>query len=79
MKQQGKATHSSGGSTKVEPSAKVVPPAFAGRMGMQHGNHASDHGTINNLQKVPMYAGRGLEAPMAGSKIHKSGSQGHHK
>ena len=28
---------------------------------------------------VPLYAGRGIEAPMAGTTIHESGSQGKHR
>lgn len=63
------------GSTKVEPVSKAVPPAYAGRIGLQHGNHASDGGTLSRVQHIPMYEGRGLKAPMVACKTYPKGSQ----
>lgn len=65
---QGQATHSSMGSTKVEPKAHEVCPEYA-----------ADLGLARAYTKVPMYEGRGLEAPMAGTTVHHTGSQGKHK
>lgn len=70
---QGKASHSGMGSTKIEPRSHAVPPAYPARLGTMQGNH-SDSGT-HRVQKIPMYAGRGLKAPMVGTTIHKKGSQ----
>lgn len=76
---QGRASSSKMGSTKVEPTSHAVPPAYPSLLGMQRGNHAMDcEGTVR-VQKIPMYAGRGLEAPMKKVTTHKAGSQGHHK
>ena len=55
-------------------TAKAVPPAYAGRIGLQQGNHATDSGSVR-LQKIPMYEGRGLEAPAMKVTVHKKGSQ----
>jgi hypothetical protein len=71
---QGRATTSKMGSTKVEPQTRVVPPAYAGRIGLQQGNHATDAGTIN-VQHIPMYEGRGLSAPTAKCTSYPKGSQ----
>lgn len=71
---QGRASSSTVGSTKVEPTSRAVPPAFPARLGMMQGNH-SDSGK-SQVQKIPMYEGRGLEAPMKGVTIHHKGSQG---
>lgn len=65
------------GSTKIEPRSHAVSPAAIARMGNMIGNHA-DCGTIHATQ-IPMYEGRGLEAPMVGVTTHKAGSQGNHK
>ena len=62
------------GSTKTEPVSRAVPPAAAGRIGLQQGNHATDKGMVN-LQKIPMYEGRGLKAPMAKTTTSPKGSQ----
>lgn len=72
---QGRASSSKMGSTKIEPRSHAVPPAYAGRIGLQQGNHATDKGTIRT-QSIPMYEGRGISAPMKSSTSHKSGSQG---
>lgn len=72
---QGRATHSGSGSTKVEPHSRAVSPSHVSEMGSMQGNHTMEEGTIR-VRSAPMYEGRGLEAPMAGTTIHKSGSQG---
>lgn len=73
---QGQATHSGSGSTKIEPRSNAVSPAGVARIGNMIGNHA-DCGTIQAKQ-IPIYEGRGLEAPMVGVTTHKAGSQGGH-
>lgn len=65
---QGRAKTSIVGSTKVEPMSKAVNPAYAAELGIHEVNHTS----------VPMYEGRGLEAPMESCTTHKCGSQGKH-
>ncbi len=74
---QGRASHSGTASTKVEPKANAVPPAYPARMGTFQGNH-SDEGKAGHVQKIPMYEGRGLKAPMKGTTSHPKGSQGQH-
>ncbi len=66
---QGQATHSGMASTKVEPQSKAVNIQYVAECGIQ---------TVR-ATNIPMYEGRGLEAPMVGSETHKSGSQGRHK
>lgn len=63
---QGQAQTSRMGSTKVEPKSKAVSEVAIADMGLAHirGN------------TTQLYKGRGLEAPMVGTTIHKSGSQG---
>ncbi len=74
---QGRA-NSNVSSSKNEPKSKGVNPAHPARMGVMQGNHATDmRGTIG-VQRVDVYRGRGLEAPMAGKKSHPKGSQGRH-
>lgn len=70
---QGRASHSSMGSTKVEPKSHAVPPAYPASLGIKRGNH-SDEGTTR-VKTIPMYEGRGLKAPMKGVTIHPKGSQ----
>lgn len=65
---QGRATTSIVGSTKTEPKSHAVNPEYVSEIGQQVVRHTS----------IPMYEGRGLEAPMVGSTSHKSGSQGKH-
>ena len=69
MTKQGQATTSRMGSTKVEPKSLGVNIEYVADCGIQHVRATS----------VPMYEGRGLEAPMVGETNHKSGSQGRHK
>lgn len=52
---------------KQEPVAKAVTPAGAGQIGVMTGTARS---------VAPLYAGRGYEAPKAGTTIHPRGSQG---
>lgn len=63
---QGQATTSIMGSTKVEPTAKAVNVAYVAECGIHQIRYNA----------IPMYEGRGLEAPMAGSETHHCGSQG---
>ena len=72
---QGQATHSSSGSTKVEPISHAVSPAAVSQIGLMKGNHASDGGHTVHVPPSPMMQGRGLKAPMVGVTVHKSGSQ----
>ena len=51
---------------KTEPVSRAVPPAYPAELGILESRRV----------KVPMYEGRGLEAPMNQCKTHKSGSQG---
>ena len=66
---QGQATHSGSGSTKVEPVSKAVNVSAVSEIGI-HQRH------VGRAQSTPLYEGRGLKAPMVGSTVHKSGSQG---
>lgn len=52
---------------KVEPKAHAVNPGAVDQLGQ------SVH-----FKKETLYAGRGLEAPMKGTTLHHSGSQGKH-
>lgn len=64
---QGRATTSIVGSTKQEPISHAVDPGAVSEIGIQQ------YGT-----SLPLYEGRGLQAPMVGETSHKSGSQGKH-
>lgn len=66
---QGRATTSGPADQKREPIPHAVNPAAVSEIGIHQVRHTS----------LPIYEGRGLEAPMAGSEIHHSGSQGRHK
>lgn len=48
-------------------------------MGNMRGAHVTEKGKDIKLQSLPLYKGRGLEAPMVGTTVHKCGSQGRHK
>lgn len=54
---------------KREPIAHAVSEGAVSDIGIQHVRGTS----------LPLYEGRGLEAPMQGTTIHQSGSQGKHK
>lgn len=54
---------------KREPIVHAVSPAAVSEIGIHQVRSTS----------VPLYQGRGLEAPMQNSTIHHSGSQGKHK
>jgi hypothetical protein len=69
MTQQGRATTSRVGDTKVEPKSHAVNVEYVANCGIQQ----------VTLDPVPMYEGRGLEAPMVSQTTHRSGSQGKHK
>ena len=57
------------GDQKREPIPHKVNVSAVAEMGTQVVRHTS----------VPMYSGRGLEAPHAGTTIHNTGSQGKHR
>lgn len=65
---QGRATTSFVGSTKTEPASHAVSPAAVSELGIHEVRHTS----------LPLYEGRGLQAPMVSETTHKSGSQGKH-
>lgn len=64
---QGPST-SSAGDTKREPISHGVNPGGAAQLG-----------TMVIKNPVPLYLGRGIEAPKTATTIHHSGSQGKHK
>jgi len=66
---QGQASTSGSASTKREPISHAVSPAAVSEIGVHQVRHTS----------VPLYGGRGLEAPMQGTTNHPTGSQGKHK
>lgn len=70
---QGRATTSMMGSTKTEPRSHAVNPAYPAALGNMRGNHA-DTGTVR-VNKIPMYEGRGLEAPSRKVTTYPKGSQ----
>ena len=65
---QGQGTSKSG-DQKREPIAHKVNVTAVAELGIHQVRGTS----------VPLYAGRGLEAPMQGTTNHPSGSQGKHK
>ena len=66
---QGQASTSSAASQKREPIAHAVNVAAVSEIGIHQARSTS----------LPLYEGRGLEAPMQGTTIHHCGSQGKHK
>lgn len=73
---QGRASHDGKAGTKVEPSSCSKNPAAVAQLGVMLGNHAMNDGRILPGASVPLYRGRGLEAPMVSKTIHNRGSQG---
>lgn len=67
---QGQANTSSMGSTKREPIAHAVNLSAVEALGTVK---------VCGSNSVPMYSGRGLEAPMVGTTQYAAGSQGKHK
>lgn len=57
------------GDTKREPIAHAVNVAAVSEIGIHQVRSTS----------LPLYEGRGLEAPMQGTTTYQSGSQGKHK
>lgn len=57
------------GDTKREPIAHAVNVAAVSEIGIHQVRSTS----------LPLYEGRGLEAPMQGTTNHPTGSQGKHK
>lgn len=66
---QGQANPNGAAGQKREPIAHAVCPAAVADIGIQQVRSTS----------LPLYEGRGLEAPMQGSTTYESGSQGKHK
>ena len=54
---------------KVEPTSRGVNPAAVAELGIHEVRTTS----------VPLYSGRGIEAPKASTTTHPSGSQGKHR
>lgn len=69
---QGTANHTSSGQ-KREPISHTVSPTAVSRLGNHIGN-MTDCGPVR-VTHVPLYTGRGIQAPMVGTTIHKKGSQ----
>jgi hypothetical protein len=65
MSNQSRVVHTSSGG-KVEPHSHAVSVPAVAELGILE----------SRTRKIPIYEGRGLEAPMVGSTIHKRGSQG---
>jgi len=63
---QGPST-SKAGDQKREPISHAVSPCAAGDIGLQYVGKSE-----------PLYEGRGIEAPLAGTDYHPKGSQGKH-
>lgn len=61
--------NSTASAQKREPIAHAVSPGAVSEIGIHQVRSAS----------VPLYQGRGLEAPMQGTTSHPTGSQGKHK
>lgn len=61
--------NSASGSQKREPISHAVSPAAVSEIGVHQVRTTS----------LPLYEGRGLQAPMQGTTIHQNGSQGKHK
>jgi hypothetical protein len=66
---QGQANTSGSASTKREPIAHAVNPAAVAEIGILE----------SRTNSLPLYEGRGLEAPMQGTTNHPTGSQGKYK
>lgn len=66
---QGRAQSSQVGDTKREPIAHAVNPAAVSEIGIHQARSNS----------LPLYEGRGIEAPMQGTTNHPTGSQGKHR
>lgn len=61
---------------KTEPRSHSVNPAHVAQMGIMLGNHAEGTKGILPGAGVPLYRGRGLEAPMVSKETSNCGSQG---
>lgn len=66
---QGQANSSGMAGTKREPIAHAVNVAAVADIGIQQ----------VRANSLPLYEGRGLEAPMQGTTTYETGSQGKHK
>ena len=70
MRQQGRADKSGSASQKREPISKGVNPGGVDQLG----NHVGVARAV-----TPIFLGPGYKAPMAGTTVHKAGSQGRHR
>ena len=77
MKQGTSISHS--GSQRPATIVHTVNPAAVAQIGIALGNHATGNGQILPGASVPLYRGRGLEAPMHSCETSNCGSQGRHK
>ena len=64
---QGRPTRDVNESAKREPNPKAIGVGAVGRIGGKY---------VYSKTPESMHQGRGYKAPMAGSKVHPSGSQG---
>lgn len=64
------------GPKKVEPIPHKVSPGGASQIGTMLGNHVTGNGQNVSGASMPLYTGRGYEAPMRSQKTRKGGSQG---
>jgi hypothetical protein len=71
--------HTSVSAEKSNYQSKAVNPAHVAQMGTALGNHATGNGQILPGASVPLYRGRGLEAPMVSCESSNCGSQGKHR
>ena len=67
MSNERRVVHTSSGG-KIEPRSHAVSVPAVAEIGILE----------SRTRSVPLYEGRGLEAPMVGTTIHKHGSQGKH-
>lgn len=65
MTNESRVVHTSSGG-KIEPRSHAVSVPAVAELGILE----------SRTKKIPIYEGRGLEAPMAGHTTHKCGSQG---
>ena len=63
---QGQATTSTSGSTKIEPRSHAINIPAVAELGIDE----------SRMKSMPLYEGRGLQAPMTSESTHKTGSQG---
>ena len=65
---QGRPSRDVSESYKTEPASKAVSPRGVSAIGLQY----------VNCKEIPVYEGRGLQAPMKSVKTSNKGSQGNY-